>query len=125
MTYLDTHVVVFLFNRQLHKLSSSASRQVNSDDLVNSPMVILELEMMREKDPRIPRSQVVVSELAQSIGLSVCQLPMATIVQHSIPLGWTRDPGDRMIVGNAIAANESPLISKDALIGKFYKNAIW
>ena len=125
MTYLDTHVVVFLHNGAMSKLSQRAKSQIESDDILISPMVLLELEMLKEKGVLLADSQRIVGDLASSIGLSVCQLPMAHVIQKAIPLKWTRDPGDRLIVANALAANEAPLISKDATIREFYKNTIW
>ena len=36
-----------------------------------------------------------------------------------------REPGDRVIVANAIANNEAPLITSDRRINEEYPNAIW
>jgi PIN domain nuclease of toxin-antitoxin system len=39
-------------------------------------------------------------------------------------LTWTRDPFDRLIVGHAIADEQSVLISMDEVIQANYKNAM-
>ena len=38
---------------------------------------------------------------------------------------YTREPGDRIMVANAIANNEAPLVTSDHLINAEYPNAIW
>jgi PIN domain nuclease of toxin-antitoxin system len=40
---------------------------------------------------------------------------LASAVAAAIPLNWTRDPFDRLIVGDAIGAN-SQLLTKDSTI---------
>jgi PIN domain nuclease of toxin-antitoxin system len=124
VTYLDTSAVIFLHTGG-KKLSQKARLQIDMDDVIVSPVVLLELEMLREKGVLKIGAEAMVGDLAQSIGLSVCQLPMSRIIQHSLSLGWTRDPGDRLIVANAIAANESPLVSSDRMIKEHYRNTIW
>ena len=95
------------------------------DDLLISAMVILELEMLHEKGAiRYPASKIF-SDLNQQIGVSVCQLPMAAVMNSALELKWTRQPGDRIIVANAIANNEAPLITSDRRIKEMYRNAIW
>jgi PIN domain nuclease of toxin-antitoxin system len=124
VTYLDTNAVIFLHTGG-KKLSQKARLQIDMDDVIVSSMVLLELEMLREKGVLKIGAEAMIGDLAQSIGLSVCQLPMSRIIQHSLSLGWTRDPGDRLIVANAIAANESPLVSSDRMIKEHYRNTIW
>ena len=88
-------------------------------------MVMLELEMLYEKGTiRYPASQIL-ADLNQQIGVSVCQLPMAVIVNSTLQVKWTREPGDRLIVANAIANNEAPLVTSDRRIQQEYANAIW
>lgn len=88
-------------------------------------MVMLELEMLYEKDTiNYPASQIL-SDLNQQIGVSVCQLPMAVVMNSALQIKWTREPGDRIIVANAIANNEVPLVTSDRRIHEQYPNAIW
>ena len=86
---------------------------------------MLELEMLYEKGAvRYPASQIL-SDLNQQIGVAVCQLPMAVIINSALQVKWTREPGDRLIVANAIANNEAPLVTSDRRIHQQYPNAIW
>jgi hypothetical protein len=44
----------------------------------------------------------ILSDLNQQIGLSVWQFPMAVVMSFALQVKWTREPGDRVIVANAI-----------------------
>ena len=125
VSYLDTNVVVFLHSGLAHRVSVRAAQQIESTDLLISSMVLLELEMLHEKGTLSYSASQILSDLNQQLGLSVCQLPMAAIIACAVRLKWTREPGDRMIVANAIAANEAPLVTSDRQIQKEYLNAIW
>jgi PIN domain nuclease of toxin-antitoxin system len=50
---------------------------------------------------------------------------MAAIMGSALRLKWTREPGDRIIVANATANNEAPLVTSDRRIHERYPNAIW
>jgi PIN domain nuclease of toxin-antitoxin system len=125
ISYLDTNVVIFLHSGNAARLSRRAIEQIESTDLLVSAMVMLELEMLYEKGTiNYPASRIL-ADLNQQIGLSVCQLPMAAVMNRALPIKWTRDPGDRIIVANAIANNEVPLVTSDRRIQEQYPNAIW
>ena len=125
ISYLDTNVVVFLHAGNAARLSRRAIEQIESTDLLVSAMVMLELEMLYEKGTiNYPASQIL-ADLNQQIGVSVCQLPMAAIMNRAVQVKWTREPGDRIIVANAIANNEVPLVTSGRRIHEQYPNAIW
>ena len=46
--YLDSHVVVWLSAGQVNKLSAIAKTQIDENDLLISPMVLLELKFLHE-----------------------------------------------------------------------------
>lgn len=48
MTYLDTHVVVWLYGGEVAQLSKAARDQIDKDDVLVSPAVVLELEYLRQ-----------------------------------------------------------------------------
>jgi PIN domain nuclease of toxin-antitoxin system len=125
ISYLDTNVVIYLHSNDA-RLTLRAKQQVETaDDLLASAMVMLELEMLYEKGVLRYSACQMLADLNQQIGVSVCQLPMATIMNAALTLKWTREPGDRIIVANAIANNEAPLITSDRRIHEHYENAIW
>ena len=88
-------------------------------------MVLLELEMLYEKGAVRYAASQILSDLNQQIGVAVCQLPMAAIIHSALQVKWTREPGDRLIVANAMAHNEAPLVTSDRRIHEKYPNAIW
>jgi PIN domain nuclease of toxin-antitoxin system len=125
ISYLDTNVAIFLHSGSVARLTQRATEQIESADLLVSGMVMLELEMLYEKGTINYTAAQILSDLNQQIGLSVCQFPMAVVMSSALQLKWTREPGDRIIVANAIANNEAPLITSDRRIKEQYPNAIW
>jgi PIN domain nuclease of toxin-antitoxin system len=45
-------------------------------------------------------------------------------VLQALPLSWTRDPFDRLIVAQA-AVRDAPLLTKDRAIRRRYRAAVW
>ena len=124
MIYLDTHIVVWLYAGLLEKFSQSIQTILNENEILISPIVRLELaylyEIERVKEP----AHGIVADLADRIGLRVCEKDFNAIVSQAIKLTWTRDPFDRLIVANA-ALNDNILVSKDQNILEQYAHARW
>jgi PIN domain nuclease of toxin-antitoxin system len=124
MVYLDTHALIWVIQGDRDQLGPAARRAIEECDLVVSPAVVLELELLHEIGRlRIP-ALTVVGTLATDIGLRVCELPFKTVVECALKENWGRDPFDRLIVANAKAA-EAPLVTKDARIRRHYSRVIW
>lgn len=112
---LDTHVVVWLYTGESERFSARAAERLAREDLVISPIVDLELAYLFEVGRlRIPAASIV-ADLRERIGLQHSAQSLASSVAAAIPLDWTRDPFDRLIVGDAIGAN-SALLTKDSTI---------
>jgi PIN domain nuclease of toxin-antitoxin system len=124
MIYVDTHVVVWIYGGEEAKLSEVAADRIQNDDVFVSPAVVLELQLLYEIHRVKAGAAGVIRRLSAEIGLSVCQLPFAAIVEHALAEKWVRDPFDRLIVAHA-AANEAPLITKDEKIRRHYRRSIW
>lgn len=102
MTYLDTHVVLWLFEGLLDKLSSKAIQQLQDDALTISPIVTLEMEFLYEiKRITVPAINIT-TQLKNEIGLIESSLPMNDIIPYALNQKWTRDPFDRLIVAEAV-----------------------
>jgi PIN domain nuclease of toxin-antitoxin system len=124
VTYLDTHVVVWLFGGENRRLSVAALEQIRQDEVLISPAVVLELQLLHEiKRTKTPALKVV-ERLSSEIGLAVCPLPFESVVENALDQSWTRDPFDRLIVATALA-NNAPLITKDEEIRRHYRRSIW
>ena len=124
MTYLDTHVVAWLYAGATKLLSARARLAVERDPLLISPMVVVELEFLREIGRLTVGAHAVVEELRARIGLEVCDLDFRRIVASAREVSWTRDPFDRVIVGHALAAGRG-LLTKDRSIRRRFRAALW
>ena len=124
MIYLDTHVVVWLYAGLSEKFSEPARQLINSHDTLVSPIVSLELQYLYEIQRVTVDANAIVADLANRIGLQVCNKPFDAIVRQALAQPWTRDPFDRLIVANA-ALNDDLLLSKDQNILAHYTQARW
>ena len=124
MIYLDTHVVVWLYAGLVDKLSPAVKGLINDHELYISPVVRLELQYLYEIERVTAGASVIVTDLENRIGLKICQKEFNAIVGQAIPLLWTRDPFDRLIVAHA-SLNGDMLITKDRRILENYPHARW
>ena len=122
--YLDTHVLVWLFEGKVENLSAVACRAIEENDVLASPAAVLELEYLHEIGRLRPTAVKVTTELGESLGLRICELPFRKVVDFALKESWGRDPFDRLIVANAKASG-SPLLTKDEKIHQHYSNALW
>ncbi len=124
LTYLDTHVVAWLFAGRSDLLPQPARHAIEVGELRISPMVVLELEYLHEIGRTTRPAHAVCTALSAELGIRVCDTPWAQIVEISLAQKWTRDPFDRLIVGHA-AFRKSLLVTKDATIRKHYTRTVW
>lgn len=125
ISYIDTNVTIYLHSGDTTRITRRAAEQIENTDLLISAMVMLELEMLYEKGTVRYASSQILSDLSQQIGLSICHLPLSSIIAAATQVKWTREPADRIIVANALANNQTPLVTSDRRIREHYPNAIW
>ncbi len=121
---LDTHVVAWLYLARLDLFSGRARRLLERRALVICPIVLLELEYLREVGRLRVGAMEIAGELAERIGLAISDLDFARAVRAALQETWTRDPFDRFIVGHA-AARGSQLLTRDETIHAHYRRAVW
>jgi PIN domain nuclease of toxin-antitoxin system len=124
LTYLDTHVVAWLFAGRLDLLPVGVRRLLDAGNLLISPMVELELEYLFETGRTAKTGGEVVESLRREIGLTICDQPFAHVIEAALEQSWTRDPFDRIVVGQA-ALRQAPLLTEDELIRQHYAQAVW
>jgi PIN domain nuclease of toxin-antitoxin system len=124
IVFVDTHIVVWLFEANLERLSKNAQDCLEHSQILVSPMVQLELEFLREIKRIRHKSDYILDALLDSIGLEVSYTNFHQIVNHAKALTWTRDPFDRLITAEAMALN-APLVTLDQLIRKHYSEVIY
>ena len=124
MIFLDTHVVIWLYAKYLKNFSDIAIQQIESNEVLISQMVRLELQYLFEIGRITSTPGAVIKGLAKSIGLKVSQMNVEQVFDHAIEYEWTRDVFDRLITAEADVMDVA-LVTKDENIRANYKNAIW
>jgi PIN domain nuclease of toxin-antitoxin system len=122
--YLDTHVLLWLYEGVVNTFPAKAKCYLEENQLYISPIVELELQYLFEIQRIKQTSQVIVTDLAHTIGLKICAEPLQKIVHSAMQLQWTRDPFDRLIVASA-KNKQAMLLTKDKLIHGHYNQAVW
>jgi PIN domain nuclease of toxin-antitoxin system len=123
--YLDTHIAVYLHDGLVEKLTKSAKREIEASDLLISPMAVFELEYLyKRKKIGIPARELY-HTIHVDFGVTMCGLPFSKVADAAIDLDWTEDPFDRIIVAQAKANRDSPLITRDEKIRAKYLRAVW
>jgi PIN domain nuclease of toxin-antitoxin system len=85
---------------------------------------MLELQYLFEIRRTAEPARIVVETLRREVGLKVCDLPFADVVEVAWTQDWTRDPFDRLIVSQA-ALRGAALATKDGAIREHFQLAVW
>ena len=124
MIYLDTHVVTAMDRRETKSLSRQALAAIDRDDDRRiSPIVVLELEYLREINRLKAPAMNLVRDLGDAIGLRICDASFGDVAIQAAKEAWTRDPFDRIIVAQARLA-KAILITRDLVIQQNYSRAL-
>lgn len=121
---LDTHAVVWLYTGEVDRFSTEGRVLLESEQLTVSPIVQLELTFLHEIGRLRVGGADILGDLESRLRLFVVNQPLLAVVQAAASLDWTRDPFDRLIVGDALAAN-SQLLTKDDIIHANLSLAVW
>ena len=124
MIYLDTHTVVWLYSGELHFFSEKACQLIEENELLISPLVLLELQYLFEIKRITVEPTVIFDSLAESVGLQKCRASFARVIAEAMRIAWTRDPFDRIITATAMI-HQAPLLTKDETIRREYRLAVW
>jgi PIN domain nuclease of toxin-antitoxin system len=122
--YLDTHVVAWLYAGEKDLFPHKVRTLIDTQELLISPIVELELQYLHELQRTTQPGSVVVESLEQEIGLARCTLPFAQVIAAALRNTWTRDPFDRIVVAQA-QVRKTELLTRDAGIRDHYPEAIW
>jgi len=124
MMYLDTHIVVWLYQGSLEKFNRQTTRLLEKHELLFSPIVYLELQYLHEIKRITCPAKEIIDNLTEKLGLMTADIPLFKLVKLASQIDWTRDPFDRLIVAEA-KFEEALLLTKDTTIRKHYPHAIW
>ncbi|MGK7933778.1 MAG: type II toxin-antitoxin system VapC family toxin [Microcystaceae cyanobacterium] len=124
MIYLDSHIVVWLYTDLTDRLSNLAKFLINENELYISQIVRLELQYLYEIGRIREASDTIIEDMSNRIDLKACNKSLDLIINQSLNINWTRDPFDRLIVGNA-SIDQNILLTKDRTILANYQNSRW
>lgn len=123
--YLDTHSAVFLHAGEVELFGTEGKRQIEANDLLIAPIVLMELGYLYERERVRFKPAEIYAALNAQFGVALCLIPYADVAYRALDLTWTRDPFDRLIVAHAQAAQNAPLLTRDRMIRLHYPQAIW
>lgn len=122
--FLDTHILVWLYDGLVEHLSEKARESIESGDLFVPAMAFLELAYLREIGRFTVDPEQVFRVLERDIALKRTEYPFFEIARIATTFKWGRDPFDRLIVAEATLA-KGHLVTKDQTIRKHFKQTVW
>mgnify|MGYP001156575426 CR=1 FL=1 len=123
MLMLDTHIAVALYQGKPAGLSRQALAAIDREPLAISPIVLLELELLYEIGRLRLGANAIAAYLASELEISVATERFAEVVAQALPLAYTRDPFDRLIVAHA-SLLKAPLLTLDGAMHQHYSRAL-
>ena len=121
--FLDTHAAIFLWEGR-QEIWPRFARASGQAVLLISPLVRLEMALLREVGKLAVDPALLLDGLANEMGVGEPADPLPAVVAQAQPLAWTRDPFDRLIVATALL-HRSPLITRDRVITVHYAESVW
>ncbi len=107
-------------------LPAELLQRLESDDLMISPIVELELAFLHEIGRLTEGASPLLERLRRSIGLTMDSTPFELVTSQAADerFSFTRDPFDRVIAAQA-ACSGAALATKDRAMRKYLDFAIW
>lgn len=124
LVHLDTHVVCWLYMGRADLLSPAAHEAIEHSTLAVSPMVGLEIQYLREVGRLRYGARRVLTALRRDLGVALSDVPFPVVAARAAVLVWTRDPFDRLIAGEALAAR-ARLVTRDDRLRRHFRAALW
>jgi PIN domain nuclease of toxin-antitoxin system len=124
VTYLDTHVAIWLYAGRLEEFGAVVLEEIETAELMASPAVLLEIRLLQEIGRIAAEPEEIFAALRRDIGLKVCPISFQDVIRAALDEAWTRDPFDRLIVAQA-RAGDGKLITKDRRIRAAYSASMW
>lgn len=122
--FLDTHVILWLYDALLDRLSDNAKNAIENSDIMTSWLVKLELQYLHEIGRVRVKPAAIIDNLEQTIGLTLSSSSPANLIDAAMKHAWTRDVFDRLLVADA-EVHRAGLVTKDETIRQHFRSAIW
>jgi len=126
VVYLDTHIVCWLYEGDIERLSEPAAEVIESTEcLLVSPMVDLELQYLYEIGRISKKSGEILATLGEDIGLQISDTSFSLLISKAKSINWTRDPFDRLITSHVMLIENASLVTRDRVIRENCPKAVW
>lgn len=122
--FLDTHAAVFLWEGRIETFGPRSQELLERATLFVSPMVRLELQFLREIGKLTVDPDQILGSLAADAGVVATEDRLDALVPFAMPLSWTRDPFDRLLVATALL-HQAPFVTRDRRIHENFPGAVW
>lgn len=124
MLFLDTHAILWLYEKDLARFTEKGRTLLEEEDLVYSPMILVELRYLYEIGRVTVSPELILRELSGKIGLEPDPVSFLPIAESAGSITWTRDPFDRIIAAHTVY-REGMLLTRDRTILENCSHAIW
>lgn len=122
--FLDTHAAVFLWEGRAEAFGPKSQELLERATLFVSPMVRLELQFLREIGKLKVDADQILGSLAADAGVVATEESLEALVPLAMPLSWTRDPFDRLLVATALL-HQASFVTRDRRIHENFAGAVW
>jgi len=122
--FLDTHAAVFLWEGRAEVFGSKSRELLERAALFVSPIVRLELQFLREIGKLKVDADQILGSLASDARVVASDDALGALVPLAMPLSWTRDPFDRLLVATALL-HQAPFVTRDRCIHENFAGAVW
>lgn len=115
---LDTHFVVWIVSNSQRLRNYRWLRDYEPWGV--SPVSLLEIQLLAEIGRRQIANPRFTEEVMGDPRFQLDEVSVATLIQRSLELSWTRDPFDRLIAAHSLA-RRVPLCSLDSVMLEHHK----
>jgi PIN domain nuclease of toxin-antitoxin system len=122
--FLDTHAVIFLWEGRTEVFGAGSREILEQSVLLISPLVRLEMGFLKEVGKLKAEPDQILGSLTSDYGAVLTDDSLEALVPLAMPLSWTRDPFDRLLVATALL-HQAPLVTRDARIHEHFPGAVW
>ncbi|HEV7787047.1 MAG TPA: PIN domain-containing protein [Thermoanaerobaculia bacterium] len=122
--FLDTHAVIFLWEGRTEVFGTGSREILEQSLLLISPLVRLEMGFLKEVGKLKAEPDQILGSLTSDYGAVLTDDSLEALVPLAMPLSWTRDPFDRLLVATALL-HQAPLVTRDSRIHEHFPGAVW
>ena len=122
--FLDTHAVIFLWEGRTEVFGAASRELLEQSVLLVSPLVRLEMGFLKEVGKLKVEPDQILGSVTSDYGAILTDDSLEALIPLAMPLSWTRDPFDRLLVATALL-HQAPLVTRDSRIHEHFPGAVW